>query len=388
VSASPRIPFSLLLCSPRVLALPDHALRATAAPVDVDRLSKDTRAHLADGLVAALFGDRPGSGLAAPMCGIGLRIVVALVDDRTLVMANPVIDARSSATTVEQEGNLCLPGVTADVARSETIGVTWQDLLSGREHTGTFSGWAARVLQHEIEILDGTMFLDHAEGQPLGNVEKPEDQAARSVAEIFGEEKPARSLAEPLAVATFDADVAGLPGSVVRRECAPVDFDALDPALIRRLAEGLLRTQFDRNGVGLAAPQVGLNLRMAAIDDRDGDVMLLLNPEIVDRSDEQVVMVEGCLTIPGWRGDVPRPDAIRLRNHTPTGEVVERDVSGYLARVVQHEMDHLDGVLYTDRMDPDSPLTPSTGPARADTAIRAAHAEARRAPGRRRPSSR
>jgi peptide deformylase len=380
VASSPRIPFALLQCSPRVLALPEHGLRAVAAPVDLDRLPRETRVRLAEGLVGALLSGRPGAGLAAPMCGVQLRIVVMVAEGRTLALANPRIVASGSDTTVMAEGNLCLPGVTADVRRPTDITVTWQDLLSGREQTESFSGWPARVLQHEIEILDGTMFLDHAEGPPRGLVSKPEDQAARAAAEIFGEEKPRRWPAEPLTVATFDADLAGLDGSVVRRPCAPVDFATLDRPLIRRLAEGLLRTQFDRDGVGLAAPQVGLHLRMAAIDDREGHPLLLLNPEVLDRSDTDVVQVEGCLTIPGWRGDVARPDAVKIRNHTPDGEAEEHEFTGFLARVVQHEMDHLDGVLYTDRMTPDAPLTPSAGPAAVDQALRDLVKEGRRAP--------
>jgi peptide deformylase len=365
------IPLALLTATPRTLALPAHALRAVAAPVDVAALERDVRARLVDGLVDVLFAGAPGAGLAAPMAGIGLRLVVLATEDRALALANPRIESEGGPTSVLEEGNLCLPGIRADVARPEEVTVAWEDPLTGTARRETFTGWEARVLQHEIEILDGRMFLDHAEGRPLGAVAKPEDVAARSAAKLFGEPAPKPSLAEPLTVATFDPDLAALAGTVVRRPSLDVDLDATDPALIRRLAEGLLRTQFAARGVGMAAPQVGLHLRIAAIDDRDGAPLLLINPRILDRDDREIVDVEGCLTMPGLVGEVPRAGAITVRNHRPDGEEQILELRGRAARIVQHEIDHLDGVLYTDHMEPGAPLVARAGAERADEARRA-----------------
>jgi peptide deformylase len=366
-----RIPLALLTATPRTLALPEHGLRAVAAPVDFTALDRDVRARLVDGLVDVLFAGAPGAGLAAPMAGIGLRLVVMATDDRALALANPRIEADDGAPTVQEEGNLCLPGIRADVARPYEVTVAWEDPLSGRGHRETFTGWEARVLQHEIEILDGRMFLDHAEGRPLGGVAKPEDVAARAAAKLFGEPVPKPSLAEPLTVATFDPDLAALAGTVVRRPSVDVDLGATDPVLIRRLVEGLLHTQFAARGVGLAAPQAGLHLRIAAIDDRDGAPLLLLNPRVLDRDDHEIVDHEGCLTMPGLVGEVPRAAAITVLNHRPDGSEVTLELRGRAARIVQHEIDHLDGVLFTDHMQPGAPLVATAGAARADEARQA-----------------
>lgn len=365
------IALALLTASTRTIALDGHSLRAVAAPVDFDALSADLRGRLVAGLVGALYAGAPGVGLAAPMAGLGLRLVVMVTDERALAMANPRIVATGGERVVMEEANLCLPGVRADVARPSTITVAWQDPRTGGERTEAFAGWAARILQHEIEILDGRLFVDAAEGRPLGAVAKPEDLAARSAAAIFGEAAPKPRPAEPLTVATFDPDIGALPASVVRRPSAAVDFERTDAGLIRRLAEGLLRTQFTRGGVGLAAPQVGLHLRMAAIDDRDGAPLLLLNPEIVDRDDRPTTEVEGCLTMPGWGGAVARPSAVVVRNHAPDGAPRLLELRGRMARIVQHEIDHLDGVLYTDRMADGAPLIAVAGLPRATAALRA-----------------
>jgi peptide deformylase len=121
----------------------------------------------------------------------------------------------------------------------------------------------------------------------------------------------------------------------------------------------------------MAAPQVGLHLRIAAIDDRDGAPLLLINPRILDRDDREIVDVEGCLTMPGLVGEVPRAGAITVRNHRPDGEEQILELRGRAARIVQHEIDHLDGVLYTDHMEPGAPLVARAGAERADEARRA-----------------
>jgi peptide deformylase len=365
------IPLALLTATPRTVALSEHSLRAVAAPLDFDAMGRDVRARLVHGLVDVLFSGAPGVGLAAPMAGLGLRLVVMATEDRALALANPRIEATGGSTTVAEEANLCLPGVHADVARPSEVTVAWEDPLTARARRETFTGWQARVLQHEIEILDGRLFLDHAQGRPLGAVAKPEDLAARAAARLFGEPAPKPRPAEPFTVPTFDADLAALTATVVRRPSAELDLARIDPVSIRRLAEGLLRTQFAARGVGLAAPQVGLHLRLAAIDERDGAPLLLINPQILDRDDRETVDLEGCLTMPGLVGEVARAAAITVRNHRPDGTVETLELRGRSARIVQHELDHLDGVLFTDRMEPGAPLVAAAGAARADAVRRA-----------------
>ena len=121
---------------------------------------------------------------------------------------------------------------------------------------------------------------------------------------------------------------------------------------------------------------------MAVIDDREGNQIALLNPEILERAGDPDVVAEGCLSIPGYRGEVERPTAVQVRNHRPDGEPYELEAEGYLARVFQHEIDHLDGVLYPDRGGELFPDTPECAPRR-----RSSRSSATRPRGRRGASS-
>lgn len=138
------------------------------------------------------------------------------------------------------------------------------------------------------------------------------------------------------------------PDPVLRRVCAGLPDD---PA---QLAADLLATMYAAPGRGLAAPQVGLSLRMFVIDTgwKDGapDPLVALNPEIVDPSDEQATNIEGCLSIPGQPVEVTRPAAVTLRWTDLTGVRHERRLTGIEAVCAQHEADHLDGRLIVDSM--------------------------------------
>lgn len=142
---------------------------------------------------------------------------------------------------------------------------------------------------------------------------------------------------------------------VLRGRAAPVD----DPAApeIRRLAQDMLETMRDAPGVGLAAPQVYAPLRMVvarAPADRSGGgeepESVFINPEITLLDDADALGWEGCLSVPGLRGIVPRHRRIGLTALDLNGKTIEREISGFFARVIQHETDHLNGVLYLERM--------------------------------------
>ncbi len=127
---------------------------------------------------------------------------------------------------------------------------------------------------------------------------------------------------------------------------------------LRPLVEEMFETMYAEPGIGLAAPQVGVSTRLAVIgavadDDageRIGKPMALVNPAVLWHSDDRVPFEEGCLSVPGITESVDRPRAIRFRYTTLDGETLERDAAGLLARVVQHEVDHLDGILFVDRL--------------------------------------
>lgn len=143
---------------------------------------------------------------------------------------------------------------------------------------------------------------------------------------------------------------------VLRTPAEPVR-DPTDPE-IRRFAADMIETMLDAPGVGLAAPQVHNGLRMVVFRvpaERAGGESVprtvLINPEVEPLDDETELGWEGCLSIPGMRGLVPRFSRIRYRGVGLDGEFIEREAEGFHARVVQHEVDHLDGVLYIDRME-------------------------------------
>jgi peptide deformylase len=125
-----------------------------------------------------------------------------------------------------------------------------------------------------------------------------------------------------------------------------------------KLVADMVEAMYRAPGVGLAAPQVGLNKRllvamqMTSPDDSDAPPIVMVNPEIMSRSRETWIFEEGCLSIPGIRGDVTRPDRIEVRFQDVEGVAHELVAEGMFARVLQHEIDHLDGRLFVDYLSP------------------------------------
>jgi peptide deformylase len=121
---------------------------------------------------------------------------------------------------------------------------------------------------------------------------------------------------------------------------------------IRQLADDMLETMYDAPGVGLAAIQIGVPLRVVTMDvsksENEHQPLVLINPEIIWASEERRVYEEGCLSIPEYYEEVERPDRVRFRYMNLNGEVVEQDADGLMATCVQHEIDHLNGVLFID----------------------------------------
>ena len=145
---------------------------------------------------------------------------------------------------------------------------------------------------------------------------------------------------------------------VLRRPADPVP-DPTAPE-IRSLVADMIETMADANGAGLAAPQVHVPLRVVVFhvpeerarreNEEPAPLTALINPEIVPLTDDKTEGWEACLSVPGLAGKVPRYTRIRYSGWTPEGSRIEREVQGFHARVVQHECDHLDGILYPQRM--------------------------------------
>lgn len=117
------------------------------------------------------------------------------------------------------------------------------------------------------------------------------------------------------------------------------------------ILEEMIETMYMGDGVGLAAPQVGLSLRMFVMDYGEGPIKVI-NPEILEKSEEKAIEEEGCLSLPEIFEDVERSVWIKTRFQNEEGEWVEREFKDYQARVFQHEYDHLDGILFIDRISP------------------------------------
>ena len=143
---------------------------------------------------------------------------------------------------------------------------------------------------------------------------------------------------------------------VLREEAAPVqEIDAE----LRRLVRDLLDTMYDAGGIGLAAPQVGVSRRVLVVDvpSEEGtgaapQVHTLVNPVVADSSAQTERESEGCLSIPGIEESVTRPARVTVEALAPDGRPVRIEADRLLARVLQHEIDHLDGVLFVDRLSP------------------------------------
>jgi peptide deformylase len=136
---------------------------------------------------------------------------------------------------------------------------------------------------------------------------------------------------------------------VLREKAEPV---AGVTAEVRTLIGDMFDTMYAEEGVGLAAPQVGIGLRVIVIDPREEDIepFALINPQIVRLGDEVGRDEEGCLSIPGLKEIVERPVTVVVEAVNPDGEPVSIDAAGLLARILQHEVDHLDGILFLDRV--------------------------------------
>lgn len=132
---------------------------------------------------------------------------------------------------------------------------------------------------------------------------------------------------------------------ILRKVTEPVK-DALSPE-IQELMKKMVPTMRKANGVGLAANQVGVDARLFVVDSQDGPIFFI-NPEIIERSKETELMDEGCLSVPGFFSKVKRSTKVTCKSLDENGEEQVYDAEGLFAQVIQHEIDHLNGILFID----------------------------------------
>jgi peptide deformylase len=145
-----------------------------------------------------------------------------------------------------------------------------------------------------------------------------------------------------------------VPDPVLRQKASRVK--TIDKS-IKKLIDEMLETMHSASGVGLAAPQVGIPLRVIVIGIPDEEEVTLINPQIVRRTGERLV-TEGCLSIPGYFAQVPRSELVRAKGLDRTGKEVRLKADDLLAQALEHEIDHLNGVLYTDYLESMDELQP------------------------------
>lgn len=141
-------------------------------------------------------------------------------------------------------------------------------------------------------------------------------------------------------------EIRKLPDPVLRRKAKRVP--GIDASL-QRLIEDMIETVHSANGAGLAAPQVGVSLRLCVLQMPEEEPLVLINPEIVKRSGERIVS-EGCLSIPGYIGDVTRSVSVTVKGLDRRGKPVRVKGTELLGHALEHELDHLNGILYIDHI--------------------------------------
>lgn len=140
-----------------------------------------------------------------------------------------------------------------------------------------------------------------------------------------------------------------VPDPVLKKPCKPVDGVA--PTTLK-LMDDMLETMYDAPGIGLAAPQIGVLERIVVVDvsEKKDAPLRLVNPEITWLSDDKSIHEEGCLSLPKQFADVKRPEQVKIRYLDEHGQQQELTADGLLGRCIQHELDHLDGILFTDHI--------------------------------------
>ncbi len=142
-------------------------------------------------------------------------------------------------------------------------------------------------------------------------------------------------------------DIVKAPSPTLRRKARRV---TIVDASIRKLVDDMFESMYAAKGGGLAAPQIGVSLRVVVFAPPEQETLVLINPEIVKREGERLVS-EGCLSIPGVRALMKRAVMVKAKGLDLDGRQVRVKAEGYLAQAIEHELDHLDGVLMTDKME-------------------------------------
>jgi len=139
------------------------------------------------------------------------------------------------------------------------------------------------------------------------------------------------------------------PNPILRKKSKEVNLKEISGRDFSRLVSAMEKTMLEADGAGLSAPQIGKNIRLAVVNSKDGPICLI-NPKITKKSWAKELGQEGCLSIPGIFGAVKRHKKITVAYYDRAGAKIKQIAQGMMARVMQHEIDHLDGILFIDKL--------------------------------------
>jgi peptide deformylase len=143
-----------------------------------------------------------------------------------------------------------------------------------------------------------------------------------------------------------------LPDAVLRKKAKKVS--SIDQSILS-LIDDMIETMQEAGGVGLAAPQIGVSLRVAVLQMPEEEPVAIINPEIVKRSGEREV-AEGCLSVPGYQGDIKRSISVTAKGMDRQGRAIRIKATGLMAQALEHEVDHLNGILYIEHLESEDKL--------------------------------
>ena len=322
----------------------------------------------------------PGVGLAAPQIGDPRRIIV--LEDRQEYMdtrmeeeeinerqrfafplriiinpkLTPVHSGLKKHTATFTEGCLSVNGYVGDVERDFEVKVEGYD-----ENANFFewqvAGWPARILQHEVDHLNGLIYIDRMDRRTFRTIKSSQEFQLENELPTIDSSLEALSLIRPL----------GDP--ILRRTADSVDINQIRSPELQAIISKMVNVMHKIPLVGMAAPQIGIPLRIIVLEDKEKYILeslspkeqkkfqrysfplkIIINPKLIFTHPLSASFPEGNPCIPGYLGSVERKLEVTVTGFDESGSKIEWSTTGWPARILQHEVDHLDGILYIDRM--------------------------------------
>lgn len=302
----------------------DEAILRTKCK-EVEKINQDIIDKL-DGMLNVMYKHN-GIGLAANQAGLTERLVVVDLQQynrkNPIFMINPEIIKHSDEMENSEEASLSIPNNKSVVKRYKDITVKYLD-KKGKENILEAKGLLSQCIQHEIDGLNGILYIDYLNDDDKNRILSNYKKQEMNIKYITRDDK------------------------ILRTKCEQVSEINAE---ITSTLDKMLNFMYENHGIGLAANQVGILKRMIVIDLQENDTKkpyFLINPKIIEHSEETVIGEEGCLSVPDQRYKVERYAKVKVKYLDKDGKENVIDADGLFAVCLQHEIDHLDGKLYID----------------------------------------